>query len=108
METKQRHPGAVLENGATLEGGARGGAELCTVKQLQGWSRFGSTFFLSDMYQGGLLFSILTIVFSPLPDLIYIKPSGVFDFSTPLIFRADHHSLYIDKSMCFDRDFCVD
>ncbi len=32
-----------MENGATLEGGA----ELRTMKWLQGWSRFGSTFFLS-------------------------------------------------------------
>ncbi len=51
------HPGAVLENGATLEGGAvfflysaTGGAELRTIKWLQGWSRFGFTFFLSVGY----------------------------------------------------------
>ncbi len=52
MEPKRLHPGAILENGATLEdgalfpfeGGAMSGAELRTMKQLQGWSRFGSTF----------------------------------------------------------------
>ncbi len=49
----------MLENGATLEGGAVfpliimfqnsavDGAELRTRKRLQGWSHFGSTFFLS-------------------------------------------------------------
>ena len=47
VEPKRLHPGAVLENGATLEGGASGGAELRTMKRLQGWSRFGSTFFLN-------------------------------------------------------------
>ena len=52
VEQKRLLPGTVLENGATLEGGAvlslnsaTGGAELCTVKRFQGWSRFCSTFF---------------------------------------------------------------
>ncbi len=53
VEPKRLHPGAILENGATSEGGAvfslkgvtRVGAELRTMKRVQGWSRFGSTFF---------------------------------------------------------------
>ncbi len=33
---------------APLSNSARDGAELCTMKWLQGWSRFGSTFLLSE------------------------------------------------------------
>ena len=75
VEQKRLHPGAVLENGATLEVGAiffliimfrkkmaplsevtprvwcnpdpNRGLYSLTMKRLQGWSRFGSTFFLS-------------------------------------------------------------
>ncbi len=62
LTAKGLNPRAVLENCATLEGGvifslrprkkmtcqnsAMVGAELRTMKRLQGWSRFGSTFFL--------------------------------------------------------------
>ena len=72
VEPKRLYPGAVLENGATWEGGAvfsliitsrkkqlhlwrwrqnsaRAGAELRTMKRLQGWSCLGSTFFFSVM-----------------------------------------------------------
>ncbi len=52
MDPKWLHLGAVLEIGATSEGGAvfsqssaTGGAELHTMKRLQGWSHFGSTIF---------------------------------------------------------------
>ncbi len=43
------------ENSSTFKSGtkmtsAMGGADLRTLKRLQGLSRFGSTFFLSDMY----------------------------------------------------------
>ena len=40
------------ESSSTFEGGTKNsalvGAELHTMKQLQGWSCFGSTFFLSE------------------------------------------------------------
>ncbi len=52
VEPKQLHLGAVFENCEGwsrffLNNSAAGGAELHTMKRLQGWSHFGSTFFLS-------------------------------------------------------------
>ncbi len=49
VEPNWLHPGAVLENGATLEGGAVGGGlfKVCTGFVVSFWI-FGSIFFLSD------------------------------------------------------------
>ncbi len=39
------------------------GAELRTMKRLQGWSRYGSTFFLSVANQGDNVVSVRPFVF---------------------------------------------
>ena len=44
-----------------------GGTALTTTKQLQGWSHFGSTFFVSEEYENGFVrtkhrFTIIAIV----------------------------------------------
>ena len=51
---KQCPWGAIGTNSTLFSEGhqnsARGGAGLRTIKRLQGWNRFGSTFFLSAIY----------------------------------------------------------
>ncbi len=78
MEPKQLHPGAVLENGATSEGGAvfflnmiiKGKtappSEVAPFsKTAPGWSRFGSTFFLSAYIKQFLKFFQIFICLRP-------------------------------------------